>query len=74
LKLANPDDLGRVRFVEETISGKVFWARIVTAGPVKDNPIKGLEAGEGKIVARLKFVNGAVKWAFIDKDRAVLLW
>jgi len=41
---------------------------------VKDNPIKGVEAGEGKIVARLKFVNGAVKWAFIDKDRAVLLW
>ena len=50
-----------------------FGARIVTAGPVKDNPIKGLEAGEGKIVARLKFVNGAVKWAFIDKDRPGLL-
>jgi hypothetical protein len=29
-----------------------FGARIVTAGPVKDNPIKGLEAGEGKIVAQ----------------------
>jgi hypothetical protein len=51
-----------------------FGARIFTAGPVKDNPIKGLEAGEGKIVARLKFVNGAVKWAIIDKNRAVLLW
>ena len=27
-----------------------FGARIVTAGPVKDNPIKGLEAGEGKLL------------------------
>jgi hypothetical protein len=46
-----------------------FGVTVLTAGPVKS-----VQGGEGKIVAKLTFVNGAVKWAFIDKDRAVLLW
>ena len=46
-----------------------FGATVLTAGPVKN-----VQGGEGKIVAKLTFVNGAVKWAIIDKDRAVLLW
>jgi DNA invertase Pin-like site-specific DNA recombinase len=46
-----------------------FGATILTAGPVKN-----VQGGEGKIVAKLTFVNGAVKLAIIDKDRAVLLW
>jgi DNA invertase Pin-like site-specific DNA recombinase len=54
----------RVRRIDLT-----FGVTVLTAGPVKS-----VQAGEGKIVAKLKFVNGAVKWAFIDKDRAVLLW
>jgi hypothetical protein len=45
-----------------------FGAMVLTAGPVKN-----IQGGEGKIVAKLTFVNGAVKWAFIDKDRAVLM-
>jgi hypothetical protein len=45
-----------------------FGATVLTAGPVKN-----VQGGEGNIVAKLTFVNGAVKWAFIDKDRAVLL-
>ena len=45
-----------------------FGATVLTAGPVKN-----VQGGEGKIVAKLTFVNGAVKWAVIDKDRAVLL-
>ena len=46
-----------------------FGATVLTAGPVKK-----VQKEEGKLVAKLTFVNGAVKWAFIDKDRAVLLW
>jgi len=46
-----------------------FGATVLTAGPGKN-----VQRGEGKLVAKLTFVNGAVKWAFIDKDRAVLLW
>jgi hypothetical protein len=46
-----------------------FSATALTAGPVKN-----VQGGKGKIVAKLTFVNGAVKWAFFDKDRAVLLW
>jgi hypothetical protein len=46
-----------------------FGATVLIAGPVKN-----VQGGEGKIVAKLTFVNDAVKWAFIDKDRAVLLW
>jgi hypothetical protein len=46
-----------------------FGATVLTAGPVKN-----IQGGEGKIVAKLTFVNDVVKWAFIDKDRAVLLW
>jgi len=45
-----------------------FGATVLTAGPGKN-----VQRGEGKLVAKLTFVNGAVKWAFIDKDRAVLL-
>ena len=45
-----------------------FNATVLTAGPVKD-----VQAGEGRTVAKLTFTNGAVKWAIIDKDRAVLL-
>lgn len=30
--------------------------------------------GKGKIIEQITFPNGAVKWAFIDKDRAVLMW
>jgi hypothetical protein len=46
-----------------------FGATVLTAGPVKN-----VQGGEGKIVAKLTFVNGAVKLAIVDKDRAVLLW
>ena len=46
-----------------------FGATVLTAGPGKN-----VQRGEGKLVAKLTFVNGAVKWAIIDKDRAVLLW
>jgi hypothetical protein len=46
-----------------------FGATVLTAGPVKN-----VQGGEGKIVAKLTLVNGAIKWAFIDKDQAVLLW
>ena len=46
-----------------------FGATVLTAGPVKK-----VQKEEGKLVAKLTFVNGAVKWAIIDKDRAVLLW
>ena len=46
-----------------------FGATVLTAGPGKN-----VQRGEGKLVAKLTFVNGAVKWAFIDKGRAVLLW
>jgi len=46
-----------------------FGATVLTAGPVKN-----VQGGNGKIVAKLTFVNAAVKWAFIDRDRAVLLW
>ena len=46
-----------------------FGATVLTAGPVKN-----VQGGEGKIVAKLTFVNDVVKWAFIVKDRAVLLW
>jgi hypothetical protein len=45
-----------------------FGATVLTGGPVKN-----VQAGEGKIVAKLTFVNDAVKVAFIDKDRAVLM-
>jgi hypothetical protein len=45
-----------------------FDATVLTTPGVKD-----VQSGTGKIVAKLTFVNGAVKWAFIDKDRAVLL-
>jgi len=45
-----------------------FGATVLTAGPVKN-----VQGGQGKIVAKLTFANGAVKWAIIDKDRAVLL-
>jgi hypothetical protein len=45
-----------------------FGATVLIAGPVKN-----VQGGEGKIVAKLTFLNGAVKWAFFDKDRAVLL-
>jgi hypothetical protein len=41
---------------------------VLTADPVKD-----VQAGEGRTVAKLTFVNGAAKWAIIDKDRALLL-
>jgi hypothetical protein len=34
--------------------------------------VKNVQGGIGKIVANIPFVNGAVKWATIDKDRAVL--
>ena len=46
-----------------------FNATVLTGGPVKD-----VQAGEGRTVAKLTFISGAVKWAIIDKDRAVLLW
>jgi hypothetical protein len=46
-----------------------FGATVLTAGPVKN-----VQREEGKLVAKLTFVNGAEKWAFIDKDRALLLW
>jgi hypothetical protein len=46
-----------------------FGATVLTAGPVKN-----VQGGEGKIVAKLTFVNGVAKWAFFEKDRAVLLW
>jgi hypothetical protein len=36
-------------------------------------PVQPVQGGEGKLVAKLTFVNGAVKWAFIEKDWAVLL-
>lgn len=45
-----------------------FNATVLTAGPVKD-----VQAGERRTVAKLTFISGAVKWAIIDKDRAVLL-
>ena len=45
-----------------------FGATVLTTPGVKD-----IQPGTGKIVAKLTFVNGAVKWAFIDNDRAVLL-
>jgi hypothetical protein len=35
--------------------------------------IANVRPGKGKIVAQITFTNGAVKWAIIDKDRAVLL-
>jgi hypothetical protein len=41
---------------------------------LQDFQVKNVQGGEGKIVAKLTFVNGAAKWAIIDKDRAVLLW
>ena len=44
-----------------------FNATVLAAGPVKH-----INGGEGKIISKLTFINGAVKWAFIDKDRAVL--
>jgi hypothetical protein len=31
-------------------------------------PVKNVQGGGGKIVAKLTFVNGAVKWAFIEKQ------
>src|SRR5271166_491736 len=48
-----------------------FNAQVITA----PNPEKvaNVRSGKGKIVAQITFTNGAVKWAFIDKDRAVLL-
>ena len=46
-----------------------FGATVLTTPCVKD-----VQSGTGKIVAKLTFANGAVKWAIIDKDRAVLLW
>jgi hypothetical protein len=45
-----------------------FGATVLTTAGVKD-----VQSGTGKIVAKLTFVNGAVKWAIIEKDRAVLL-
>ena len=45
-----------------------FGATVLTTPGVKD-----VQSGTGKIVAKLTFASGAVKWAFIDKDRAVLL-
>jgi len=45
-----------------------FGATVLTTPCVKD-----VQSGTGKIVAKLTFANGAVKWAIIDKDRAVLL-
>ena len=45
------------------------YATVLTGGSVKD-----VQGGEGKIIAKLTFINGAVKWAFINKDRAVLMW
>jgi hypothetical protein len=46
-----------------------FGATVLTAGPVKN-----VQGGDGKIVAKITFTNGAVKWAFIDEDQAVLMW
>jgi hypothetical protein len=45
-----------------------FNATVLTAGPVKN-----IEAGEGRIVIKITFINGAQKWAFLDKERAVLM-
>jgi hypothetical protein len=39
-----------------------FGKTVLTAGPVKN-----VQGGEGKIVAKLTFVNGAVKLAIIDR-------
>lgn len=53
----------RIKRIELT-----FNATVLTGGSVKD-----VQGGEGKIIAKLTFINGAVKWAFINKDRAVLM-
>jgi hypothetical protein len=43
------------------------------SGPDPNRTIANVRPGKGKIVAQITFTNGAVKWAIIDKDRAVLL-
>ena len=48
-----------------------FNAQVITAPNPEE--VANVRPGKGKIVAQITFTNGAVKWAFIDKDRAVLL-
>ncbi len=47
----------------------------VLIGPDPDHTIKsmGIRPGKGQIVARITFVNGAIKWAVMDGLRATLL-
>ena len=49
-----------------------FNAQVITAPNPEE--VANVRSGKGKIVAQITFTNGAVKWAIIDKDRAVLLW
>jgi hypothetical protein len=46
-----------------------FNVNVITDAP----NIKGIEPGEYKIVAQIVFQNGANRWIFLNKDRAVLL-
>ena len=49
-----------------------FDAQVITAPNPKE--VANVRSGKGNIVAQITFTNGAVKWAIIEKDRAVLLW
>jgi hypothetical protein len=48
-----------------------FGAQVITAPNPKE--VANVRSGKGNIVAQITFTNGAVKWAIIYKDRAVLL-
>jgi len=43
------------------------------SAPDSNRTIVNVRPGKGKIVAQITFTNGAVKWAVIEKDHAVLL-
>ena len=49
-----------------------FNAEMLSA-PDPNRTIANVRPGKGKIVAQITFMNGAVKWAIIEKDHAVLL-
>ena len=47
-----------------------FNAEVLTS---TNETIANVKPGKGKIVAKVTFTNGAIKWAIIEGDRAVLL-
>jgi DNA invertase Pin-like site-specific DNA recombinase len=57
----------RISRIDLTFNAEIFSA------PDPNKTIANVKPGKGKIVAKVSFANGAIKWAIIEGDRAVLL-